>query len=240
MSMSCGGNGVLYITIKCKNCQKEKTVLYKDRHHVFCSKSCVTSYKNKHRVYTKEMRKNKSERLKQFYKDNPDILEETRKQLAEARKNIKKIPRAWTKTPKPSKEQMKKIYGKSGKLNNMYGRAPINAGRGKQGFREDLGHHVRSTWEANFAKILIFKNRMYKYESKRFTIIIDGKTKTYCPDFLINNNIYFEIVGYLDESHTKKINSFREQYPSFKLIVIGKNEYNKLINKYKNRITFER
>lgn len=239
MSLVRGGNGGELVTIVCDNCGIEKKVLYKNRNHKYCSRGCAISWRNKNKVWTIEKRKKLSTSQKERLK-NPKNLDSAIKSMLYARKFIKRKPRAWTKTKKPSKEKLKEIYGHSGKENGMYGKQPPKgAGRGKQGYRSDIGHFVRSTWEANFARILQYKNCKYEYEPERFDIIINNNKKTYCPDFLIDNYIYFEIVGYLDNSHINKIVAFREKYPIYKLIVIDKKKYSKLIEKYKIFVDFE-
>ena len=64
----------------------------------------------------------------------------------------------------------------------MYGKpSPKGSGFGKGGVRKDIGHYVRSTWEANVCRIFKYMNRDYKFESKRFKIVID------------KDDIYFQI-----------------------------------------------
>ena len=54
--------------------------------------------------------------------------------------------------------------------------------------------YVRSTWEANFARILRYLEIEFDYEGKRFTLK-DGLT--YSPDFyMTKRDMYYEIKGH--------------------------------------------
>lgn len=62
--------------------------------------------------------------------------------------------------------------GKSkGKNNPSYGKVYHS----KSGFRKDLGHSVRSSWEANVCRILNKYNIVYEYEKHTFKLK-DGTT----------------------------------------------------------------
>jgi len=89
----------------------------------------------------------------------------------------------------------KNMPSMKGKNNPMYGRVcPAGAGRGRGGIRTDLNQYFRSTWEANFARILKFCNIDYEYEKKRFSLSFD---LTYSPDFYCKyRDIYYEIKGH--------------------------------------------
>lgn len=103
----------------------------------------------------------------------------------------------------------------------------------KSGFREDLGHYVRSSWEANFARILKFNKISYKYEKKRF----DLGYAIYVPDFYLpKSNEYYEIKGYLRKGSKEKLEFFHKLYPDIKLTLINKKSYKKLEQKYQNII----
>lgn len=124
-----------------------------------------------------------------------------------------------------------------------------------QGFRPDIGHAARLTYEANIYRIFQYENKKYKYEMDNvFSITFpDGSVHKYIIDIcdieglFAESGTYIEIKGYMDEKSIIKINSFREQYPQYKLITIGKQEkyknsyiydidYNKLEQKYKKLI----
>jgi hypothetical protein len=235
MSLSRGGDGTGKSIITCNNCGIVKEVEFKHRNRRFCSRGCSTSWKNKNHpelTHNREANRKRWDKLR----NNQIFITNNLKSITNARKFVVNKPRAWTKTKKPPQEEMNRIYGKKGVLNNMYGRPPSKmAGRGKQGLRSDLGHWVRSSWEANFARILKYENIYYSYEPQVFKL---GET-TYTPDFLIMSDMYIEIVGYMDERHKLKISKFREKFPDKNLIVIEKKEYKQLLEKYGKLITLE-
>jgi hypothetical protein len=128
----------------------------------------------------------------------------------------------------------------------------IKTPHGKGGYRQDLTHYVRSTWEANFSRILNHLNIPYEYEPDVFPLMgEDGSLiDTYTPDFKLKGR-YYEIKGVFKsasdwsgvhanfQGNIDKINLFRAQYPNIKLRIIGKKEYLKLINSFKHKLIFE-
>lgn len=107
--------------------------------------------------------------------------------------------------------------------------------RGNGGFREDLGHYVRSNWEANFARILKIQGKSYEYEPKTFQIAED---KTYTPDFLVDG-IFYEVKGYWTEKSKLKLESFVKIYPEIELQIIDGTKYNELREAYQDLIHWE-
>ena len=110
---------------------------------------------------------------------------------------------------------------------------PIN-NNPQGGFRNDLGHYVRSRWEANICRLLLFLNKEYQYESKSFIIIDKNSIKhSYTPDIRITNtNIFIEIKG--RQIGIKKHELFRKQYPEYFLGFINLYKYNIFKRKYKD------
>ncbi len=98
------------------------------------------------------------------------------------------------------------------------------------GYREDIGHFVRSTWEANFARILKYCGIDYEYESIRFDL---GDT-IYTPDFKIGNK-YVEIKGYDTKEAKQKRIKCREMY-EIKILVIKWKRYFQLQNRFSKLI----
>jgi hypothetical protein len=85
--------------------------------------------------------------------------------------------------------------------------------KGIGGIRPDIGHHVRSSWEANFARYLKYKNISYEYEKDRFTLITEKKVITYLPDFKIKDKEYYEVKGWWDEKSLLKKDLMEKQFP---------------------------
>jgi hypothetical protein len=110
-----------------------------------------------------------------------------------------------------------------GKNNPMYGKVTRAVG----GHRKDLGHATRSSWEANFARILIFLKLSYDYEKYTFEL---EEGDTYTPDFYIPlKNKFYEIKGW---EKTDKHYRFIKQHPDKKLIIIKEKQYNRLMKKF--------
>lgn len=118
--------------------------------------------------------------------------------------------------------------GKSkGSNNPMYGKVTNKC----SGYRKDLGHFVRSSWEANFARILLQIGLNYEYEKHTFQLI---KGDTYTPDFFIpSKNKFYEIKGW---ETTDKHHRFKTEYPNKKLSIISEKEYSRILKIFSNQI----
>lgn len=126
----------------------------------------------------------------------------------------------------------------------------IEKSKGIAGYRRDLGHAVRSAWEANYARYLISQGVDYLYEPQGFELevpdmfrkVVNGKQTTiYIPDFWFKNtNVYVELKGswyrFNGEVALSKIILFRHQNPELELRVIGENEYKEIERKFKDKI----
>lgn len=99
-------------------------------------------------------------------------------------------------------------------------------------FKEDLGHHVRSSWETNYCRILRYLGIKYEYEVDSFSL---GDT-SYIPDIKINDKLYVEVKGYLRPKSAEKIKLFRKLYPLVSLVIIDKIRYKTLERVYSKRI----
>lgn len=116
----------------------------------------------------------------------------------------------------------------------------------KNGTRLDLGMCFRSSWEANYARILKFNNKKIDYENDRFTLYEDDGSiaNVYTPDFKIDDKIFVEIKGHADASDEwgcscgrcirdkNKMTMMTGQYPEIEVILIGRKEYKELCQKY--------
>lgn len=84
----------------------------------------------------------------------------------------------------------------------------------KTGFREDIGLNVRSSWEANFVRVLNIYKIEFQFEPTVFGFPIKRGTKGYTPDFLLTrNNEWIEVKGYLDDKSKIKLKRFKRYYP---------------------------
>jgi hypothetical protein len=84
----------------------------------------------------------------------------------------------------------------------------------KSGYREDLQHFIRSTWEANVCRIFKLCDIRYEYESNkcRFDLGVLGTLTIdlYLPD----SGKYVEVKGYLHPKCKDKWKKFIELYPN--------------------------
>ncbi len=84
----------------------------------------------------------------------------------------------------------------------------------KTGFRKDIELNVRSSWEANFVRILNIYKIEFKFEPTVFSFPIKRGTKGYTPDFFLERNgEWVEIKGYLDDKSKIKLKRFKRYYP---------------------------
>jgi len=125
-------------------------------------------------------------------------------------------------------ENVKKNKTFVGKNNPMYGKVTHS----RSGFRKDLGHSVRSSWEANFARILKYLNITYEYEKQTFDL---GDT-TYTPDFYIpTKDTFYEVKGFL--SHLKHV-EFSKKYNK-KVVLVNEKFYNRLIYYFGDKVKLD-
>lgn len=112
----------------------------------------------------------------------------------------------------------------------------------KIGYRADLDCGFRSAWEANIARILNSKKISWKYEEKFFTLRPPKyyknttNTITYIPDFILGDGTILEVKGFWDNRSKMLVSEFMEQYPNIKYIVIDRDIYRCINNRYKEII----
>jgi hypothetical protein len=129
-----------------------------------------------------------------------------------------------------SKEHKKKIG-----LGNVGRKCANPYGRGKSGIREDLGTFFRSTWEANFARILNYLGIEWEYEPQDKRIIFE--TCSYLPDFYLpEKSLYIELKGSRFGERDKKLGMLYKEQPEFPIKIIDKEVYSKLTKMFKDKI----
>lgn len=96
----------------------------------------------------------------------------------------------------------------------------------RTGFRTDLEMSFRSSWEANFARVLNLYKVDFDFEPTVFSFPIKRGTRAYTPDFFLRRNQeWIEVKGYLDDKSKIKLKRFKRYYPeefSRLTCVIGK------------------
>lgn len=96
-------------------------------------------------------------------------------------------------------------------------------GSGRGGYREDIGHYVRSSYEHSFAKYLKENGIAYEYEPKTFRLF----NTTYTPDFRVFGR-YIEIkneYNVTEPEFLEKMDQLKRMYPEdIPLILVGTGE----------------
>lgn len=101
------------------------------------------------------------------------------------------------------------------------------------GFRGDLGQYFRSAWEANFARILSYQDKVWEYEPKTFQL---SESLSYTPDFYCDGT-FFEIKGRMDEKAEKQLRLMSEVFPDVKIEVVDYKVYSLLRDQFKELIS---
>ena len=227
----------------CRICQRQIDG-QKEGKSKFCYQCSATFYENPKKTMSRENLKKARIR---FYKEggkpwNYGLRLETNEILKKKGRKIsmalsgRSLESLWG---KEKAEKFKKAHSKRNKGTNnpMFGKSPPHR---KGGFRIDLEHYVRSSWEADFARILRLHHLDYQYEPKTFTLQKDNKILTYTPDFYVpSQNTFYEIKGWLHSIDTEKINLFKEQYPQTNLVLISATKFAEFALKYKTLIKWE-
>lgn len=119
----------------------------------------------------------------------------------------------------------------------------------KAKMREDLGQYFRSSWEANYARILNYEKQQWTYEKDQFPLFDEYREiiSVYIPDFFVSDK-FIEIKGHAKsfdnwecncrrcERDKMKMTLFAEQYPEKQLELIGKAEWREMCKKYASKI----
>jgi|SRR6185369_9319599 len=109
------------------------------------------------------------------------------------------------------------------------------------GVRPDIDdeYKFRSSWEANFARLLNHLGLRWRFEYKRFFM---KNGDSYLPDFLILTEDnpwktkWIEIKGLWHKGDKRRMISFLNQYPEEKLYILTGKEYRLLAKQYKKII----
>ena len=212
------------IKLICKICNKSfETEHYKKQTRKYCSQECskkkIPWNKNKINIYSDEtlekMRTikegcipwNKGLECPQLSSENNSFYgkhhtNENKDKIRKSRINI---------TPWNKNIKCPQLCGNN---NGMYHKPPPHgAGRGNgQHYDSPLQGKIwlRSSYELAYAKYLDENKILWMYEMETFDL---GDT-TYTPDFfLVKEEKFIEIKGYMRKEAQEKINKFLEQYP---------------------------
>lgn len=100
--------------------------------------------------------------------------------------------------------------------------------KGIGGIREDIGFYVRSSWEANLARILIWCGISFKYEPDHIELHDKDRIFFYTPDFKLKENVYLEVKGWWTSKSILIKQLMTVQKPDITIIYITPEEYKQL------------
>ncbi|MNJ90049.1 hypothetical protein D3C87_76410 [compost metagenome] len=212
-------NGIENIDyVECKECGFKSTHI---TNHIKKHGLNKNSYQEKYPGMETTCLKNKESNRKRMLENNPNDNPKSIERMKETKAKTKDYRIVKAKSQFASGERV----------------AAKNVGRGLGGNRPDLGHSVRSMWEANIARILRLKGIEYKFEKEAFPFydqngdLIDS----YLPDFYLPKyNAWLEVKGQMDEISQKKILLFLNE--GYRLIIVDGKIYDNLCRKFKNKL----
>lgn len=217
----------------CKNCNKKFKAYHKNKQH--CSHLCKCDFNKKNS--TKELIcEYCGNKFKTIHNSRFCSTSCSSKYFAPITGFGSKIrpETVWNKDKKNcfNEETLRKISDKIS-LSIIEGRKNKD-NWGGAGHRDDLGHYLRSKWEANFARIILYNKKTYEFEKKRFKL---STGKYYIPDFyVVEEDCFYEIKGYFIDDAKEKFELFKKEYSNIKIKLIYHDEYKQLYNKYKDKI----
>ncbi len=115
---------------------------------------------------------------------------------------------------------------------------------GKYGYRSDLGHVVRSKWEANVCRIIKYLEGSYGYETMSLRIKDGNRTRVYILDLVDYDRVlsdgYIEVKGRITQRSKCKMELVEEQHPDFfkRLTIIYQKEMRELNKLYRSIIPY--
>lgn len=80
------------------------------------------------------------------------------------------------------------------------------SGRGKKGYYK--GYWCDSSWELAWVIYNLDHNIYFKRNWKKFEYLFENEIHSYIPDFIINENEYIEIKGFMTDKSKAKIEQF--------------------------------
>lgn len=105
-------------------------------------------------------------------------------------------------------------------------------------YRADLNCALRSSWEANIARVFNYLNLSWKYEKNSFKRLDcqGNHTGNYFPDFFLDDNIIVEVKGFWNQESLSKAKEFVSNYKEYKYYFIDHDIYYNLKQIYMPKI----
>jgi len=94
---------------------------------------------------------------------------------------------------------------------------------------EEIGHKVRSSWEAKIAIMLKRNDIDYEYEEKKFKVKVNEKNTYYLPDFIVDDKIIVEPHNF---GRLKKYEAFYQQHKSYFFIIVSNKDFSNCCDIY--------
>lgn len=215
-----GIEGIDYVVCQvCGSVKAPSIVTHISRIHKITGEEYKERFPN-YDFYSLNYRKKQSDRM---LENNPNNNPDTIKKMKETK--------AGTKDERSQKR--KEMYA-----NEEIKLSPLS-GKAIGGFRKDIGHYTRSTWEANVARILQYQGIEYVYEKEPFVFrdengeIIDS----YLPDFYLpKSNMFLEVKGQMDETSIRKIKLLFEHYLDIKYMIIDGSVYSNMERGFRKKL----
>lgn|GEM_PF-2084494 len=110
------------------------------------------------------------------------------------------------------------------KKNGLSGGCRKGSGRGRSGWYK--GIWCDSSWELAWVLYNIDHNIKFKRNKLRFTYEYKGKQHQYIPDFMLNENTFIEIKGYITDEVKAKIACIPDKYT---LVILQKTEMKSIL-----------
>ncbi len=110
------------------------------------------------------------------------------------------------------------------------------------GFRNDLGHYVRSGWEADVCRIFLYNNKPYDYEAYVVQLKDKNDILTWVVDFVdtecFMSDGLIEVKGWWDDKSKKKLRLLKRQRPDLynKLTIIDQISMMQFVQEYRDLI----
>lgn len=182
----------------CKRCKKE--CFEKFGSGQFCSRQCANV-----RERTEEIKKKISSGVR-----NCDAYLEGRISPGKGKTKFKLIEKLCPICNESFSARDKKIQKKFCSLacsykNPVMGGYRVGSGRSKSGWYQ--GYYCGSTWELAFLIWSIDHGLPIQRCNEKFPYVFEGKTRTYLPDFKIND-IFVEIKGFNTSQNEAKVSQF--------------------------------
>lgn len=107
-------------------------------------------------------------------------------------------------------------------------------------YRPDLDFAPRSSWEANLARVLNFKNIHFQYEHEAISISSKYNNSEvpgmYIPDFVLDDGSVIEVKGFWDAHSREKCAFFSKTYPNRPYYILDPDFYISLSKLYSSSI----